>query len=130
MLSQQPVVRWSEILNQADMPHDYFIVVGTFFCTLFTILFPQIISRAIIRILASKILKPEQGEFLLNEYMPELHEATKDLKISLKEKLNIWGKFVGATMKILFAFAYQEHHMNVPYLWTPAGLKIGTALMP
>ena len=130
MLSKQPVVRWSETLNLADMPHDYFIVFGTFICTFFTILFPYFISRVIIRVLASKILKPEQGEFLLNEYLPEIHEATKDLDIPLREKLSIWNKFVGVMMKNLFAFAYQEHHMNVPYLWTPAGLRIGSALMP
>jgi hypothetical protein len=58
MLTNQPVVQWSETLNLADMPHDYFVVFGSFLCTLFTIIFPETISMFLINKLASAILKP------------------------------------------------------------------------
>ena len=90
----------------ADMPHDYFVVFGCFICTFFSVILPYSVSRQIIYKLASAILKQDQQDFLVNEYMPELHEATKHLKITFEEKLSIFKKFLGTIMKILFAFAY------------------------
>ena len=62
--------------------------------------------------------------------MPELHEATKTLDISLFEIASIWWKFSGAIMKVLFASAFQEHHIQLPLLWSTKGLRLGTYMMP
>jgi len=104
MLSNQPVVQWSETLNLADMPHDFFKVFGSIVCTIITLIFPYSVSKYIIHKLSQ--LSQKNRHFFLNEYMPELHDATKHLKIHLHEKIRILKKFTGAIMKILFSFAY------------------------
>ena len=113
------------------MPHDFFVIFGAYVCTIFSVIFPYFIANWLVTLLTSRIMKkPGQQEFLVNQYMPELHEATRTLDISLFEIASIWWKFSGAIMKVLFASAFQEHHMQLPLLWSTKGLRLGTFMMP
>jgi hypothetical protein len=130
MFSTKPVVEWSEELWTIDMPHDYFIIFGAVIGTVFTISMPYFIANFLMNKLAYGLLKPDQADFIMKSYMPELHDATKHLSTTQEEKTSLFEKLTGCLIKLLYAFLYQEHYVPVPELWTPIGLEIGAYMMP
>ena len=106
MFSTQPVVEWSETLWTVDMPHDYFVIFGAIVGTIFTLSMPYIISNFILTKLITSLLNPTQQDFLMNNYLPELHEATKHLTTTQDEKTALLEKFTGCLIKLLYAFLF------------------------
>lgn len=67
----------------------------------------------------------ESQNFLIQKYLPELHEGVKHVNVSLIQKYDLFKKFVGVIVKILYAFAFQEHYLQIPGFNTPTMIKWG-----
>ena len=64
--------------------------------------------QSIVQLLAEVFnLPPDDKTFILDEYLPTLRYALKDLKVSSFTKLRLGMKLVGTLMKFGFAFAFQ-----------------------
>ena len=51
---------------------------------------------------------PEQSDFVLQEYLPLLVEAMKDVTVNVVDWIIAVRLFTGAVMKLLYAFVFQE----------------------
>lgn len=85
MFSDEPVQNWAEILDEADLPHVYFITFAALISTIFSIVLPWFITQFAISKLAYGIIPKEDADFVVNQYLPELKVAVKDIKLTRAE---------------------------------------------
>jgi len=66
---------WAEILDKADMPHDYFVTFATLLSTGTSLIMPFFMCRLLITTLANQLIPPADAAFIENTYLPELEKA-------------------------------------------------------
>jgi hypothetical protein len=44
--------------------------------------------------------------FFIQKFLPELHEGIKNVNVSLIQKYDLFKKFAGVLVKLLYAFAF------------------------
>ena len=77
------------------------------------------------------VLIPESTrDFVLNLYLPELHNATKNITIPHESQRELVFKFLGVLIKIGWAFVWQEHFVPLPFLYNLKFLPLGAYLTP
>lgn len=104
---QEEPKKWSEFLETVDYPRDYMITFSALVATTFSLLLPSWINTPMIKFLATHLTPPESSDFIINHYLPELEEATKDQAgLSLGNKISLYRKFMGMIVKILYAFLF------------------------
>ena len=86
MFADKPVTEWSQTLEDLDVPHSYFLTFAAFIASISAILLPWAVVDTVIPKLAHVLIPPDASEFLINDYMPELRQATKDVKLSHEDK--------------------------------------------
>ena len=88
MSINQPVREWSEVFRGLDIPR-----YEQTFAALLTALASLLLTRErcieVMTILVQTMTKAETAEFIINQYMPEILDATADVQISLWVKLTI-----------------------------------------
>jgi len=63
---------WAEILDTADMPHDYFITFAALIATGVSLATPFFATRFLITHLAYAIIDPVSAAFVVDHYLPAL----------------------------------------------------------
>jgi len=107
MFESQPVSEWSETLEDLDVPGDYYLTFAAFLSTIGSLLLPwEIVCTAMAALAFKLIPKKETAEFFVFDFLPDLHEATKDVSLDLSAKKDIAAKFTGMLMKIMYAFVW------------------------
>lgn len=125
------MTEWAEQLNTMDLPLDYFITFACIVANIVNLLFPYFITFNLISFLAYKLIGKEDADFIVNEYMPELNDATKHLSISKDEKTSLFNKLIGTLIKLLTAFVYQEHFVPTPEIfYEKIPLEIAAVVIP
>lgn len=126
MFYDQEVPIWAEVLETSDFPHDFELSFAAFVATCVSLVLPWSVTEALISKLAIAILEEkETQDFLIHKYLPELHEGVKHVNVSMTDKYHLFKKFIGVLIKILYAFAFQEHYLKIPGFSTPTMIKWG-----
>jgi hypothetical protein len=106
MFSNEPVQNWAQILDEADLPHVYFITFAALLSSIFSVVLPWFVTQFVITKLAYLIIPTEDADFIVKQYLPELKVAVKDIKLTRAEADTVVEKFVGMIMKIIYAFLW------------------------
>lgn len=105
-LLEKTVVDWKKVLDESDYEHEYFKPFGALACNIVNLIFPAMVTRGIIYVAAKVILPDAATKFIMNDYLPVLQDATKDVHIPISEKFNFLQRAMGFIYKILYAFLY------------------------
>lgn len=97
---------WSQVLDTSDFPHEYLITFAAFLSTFVSIIAPWNVTEAIISKLADLMLPDDLKDFLINKYLPQLHEGISKIHISLFNKLKLLKQGTGLISKLLYAFLF------------------------
>jgi hypothetical protein len=125
MLAEQEPPAWAQFVDNMDIERDYYVTFAAFLATVFSLVLPWFAVNFIISTLANAFLPADEGNFITNLYLPEIHEATKDVIVTHDQQVDIVYKFLGMMMKILWSFIFQEHVMSfMSFLYGPAGLTL------
>lgn len=130
MFSDEPVGNWAQVLDEADLPHVYFITFAALLSSIFSIVLPWFLTQFVITKLAYLIIPKEDADFIVKQYLPELKVAVKDIELTRAEKDDVTEKFFGMIMKILYAFLWQEFFIPIPELYHLIPNEIGAAILP
>lgn len=129
MFSTQPVTEWAKVLDEGDFPHVYFVTFATLVCTMVSLILPWFLAEFVINHLIFLIPK-EDADFVTEHYMPELHNATKNLSIPHQDQRDLVFRLVGVLIKIGWAFVWQEDFVPLPFLYNEFALPIGAKITP
>lgn len=126
MFYDQKVPIWAEVLETSDFPHDYELTFAALIATVVAMIFPWSMAEAFMTKLVDLAMKDKESrDFIINKYLPELHDGIKYLDVSLTNKYLIFKKFTGVLVKIMYAFAFQEHYLHIPGFKTETMIKWG-----
>ena len=115
----EPVSNWGEIIDTAEYPHEYMMTFAAMVALILTLCLPWPVVTVLINKLAYALIPASDADFIVDQYLPELHDATKSVSLSFKTKRALFSKFVGMLMKIIWAFLWQEKFVNIPFLSHP-----------
>merc|ERR1711990_1433473 len=94
----------------------------TFFYLVLPYWFVEIIIRAAT---GDSIFEQEDNvDFWLDDWLPELDNALKDVSISILEQIDLWRAFLGYLIKTSYAFLYQEDIIDLDFMYTQSGLEL------
>jgi len=79
MFSEKAVPEWAQILDDADLPHEYFITFAAMIATGFSLVFPWTIVYFMIKHLTLALCPKEAAMFIIDHYLPELKEAVASI---------------------------------------------------
>merc|ERR1712216_320377 len=130
MFYKQPVSEWAEVLDKADLPHDYFVTFAALTATVFSLIMKYEYCVASISFLSKLIIPKEDADFIIFHYLPHLGLATKDINLTSEEKTDLIKKGGGMLIKILYAFVWQEYFIPLDFLYTSIPLHIGAFATP
>ena len=131
MFADKPVEDWSQTLEDLDVPHSYFLTFAAFIASVSAILLPWAVVGTVIPMLAKSLIPADASAFLIDDYMPELREATKDVKLSHQDKQGLINKATGMFMKLIYAFLWQEHFIPMPAVYKhPSALRLASWFLP
>ena len=130
MFTNEPVSEWAEILDKADLPHDYFVTFAALIATCFSLVMPWFLTQWSIDKLAYLLIPAEDADFVVHQYLPELKDAVKDVTVSSEDRETLIYMFVGMLMKIGYAFLWQEFFIPLPELYHAIPNRVGAAFMP
>jgi hypothetical protein len=82
MFTASPVQDWAKILDQCDIPHDYFITFAALFSTIGSLLLKFDYNVALISVLVKIIIPKEDADFIIFKYLPRLGLAVKDIDLT------------------------------------------------
>ena len=106
MFSEKEVPQWAELLDNADLPHVYFITFAALIATGFSLMFPWFITQFVISKLCSVLIPADAASFIDNHYLPELHDAVQNVKVAHEDAKELGMRFVGMLIKIGWAFCW------------------------
>ncbi|KAF2367512.1 hypothetical protein FHG87_001742, partial [Trinorchestia longiramus] len=131
MYLTKPVSEWYNITEAFDIP-DYTLIYAGLYTTVLTLSFDEISVNTIIPILADMFNLPgDFREFLLDHYVPEIRRVTSDVHLSPPEHATFFFNTVGSTMKLVYAFLWQERVLTrSPLFLDPIVNYIGWELLP
>ena len=130
MFSEKEVPEWAEILDDADLPHVYFITFAALIATGFSLVLPWTLTYYAIKFLAGVLIPKEDAAFVVDHYLPELHDAVKNITVSHANQKSLVFRFIGMLIKIGYAFMWQEFFIPLKFLYNPIFLPIGAKLLP
>ena len=132
MLADNPPPAWAQFVDTMDIERDYYLTFGAFLATTFTLIMPfQAGVKWLINFLAGAALPPDEGDFLANQYLPELFKATSTVQLTFAQRQDLFNKFVGMMLKIGWAFVFQEHVIpQMEVLYNIPALSVANYLMP
>ena len=130
MFYSKPVQEWAEVLDTADIPHDYFITFAAMISTIFSLIMPYEYCVGIISALVKVLIPKADANFIIFKYLPRLGLAVKNIELTTDEKTDLAKKFGGFLIKIAYAFVWQEYFIPLKFLYHPIPLKIGAFLTP
>jgi len=106
MFYAKPVDQWAQVLDTADIPHDYFITFAAIVATGFSLVMPFEICTLVISTLVKVIIPKEDADFIIEKYLPALGLAVTGITLTGAEKSDLLHKFGGMLIKILYAFVW------------------------
>lgn len=121
---------WAEVMDKADIPHDYFITFAAIVTTGATLMLPRSLIEPVLVKVYKLVLSEDEASFMINDYLPAYNSAIAGVRISLFSKIELFFKFLGTLIKLIWAFLWQEHMLKLPFLWHPLPLRVGAFLTP
>jgi len=106
MFSEKEVPEWAEFLDNADLPHVYFITFAALIATGVSLVFPWFITQFVISKLCSVLVPPDAAAFIDDHYLPELHDAVKNIAVDHDDAKELGMRFIGMLIKIGWAFTW------------------------
>jgi len=106
MFSEKEVPAWAEFLDNADLPHVYFITFAAMIATGMSLVFPWIVTRFIISNLCSVLVPADAAAFIDDHYLPELQGAVANIKVAHEDAKELGMKAIGMLVKIGWAFTW------------------------
>jgi len=106
MFSEKEVPQWAQLLDEADLPHVYFITFAALIVTGFSLMFPWFVTEFIAKKLCSVLIPADAYAFITDHYLPELHDAVVNVKIAHEDAKELGMRFIGMLIKIGWAFAW------------------------
>lgn len=121
---------WHKALDALDRPQ-YFFTFGAIIVNALTLVAPDVINDQLIPLLISLFgLSDDVKDFLINQFVPTVRGAMKDVKLSLAEKAQMLPKFAGTVLKLLWAFTWQEGVFPYKQVYNPTWNLFGAVLIP
>jgi len=106
MFSEKSPPQWAQLLDEADLPHIYFITFAAMVATGFSLVFPWWATHWIITKLCSVLIPADSAAFIGDHYLPELHDAVANVTISHEDSKELTYRFFGMVIKIGWAFCW------------------------
>jgi len=106
MFSEKEVPQWAEFLDNADLPHVYFITFAAMIATGVSLVFPWFVTQFVISKLCSVLVPPEAAAFIDDHFLPELSVAVKNVKVAHEDAKELGMKALGMLIKIGWAFTW------------------------
>ena len=117
MTSEENVNDWAELLDTAEFPHNYIITEAAVLALPIALLFPWWAAKSMMTNIATGFAE-EDSAWIIDQFLPELETAVKDVKVSLFDRISLARMFTGMIMKIIYAFQWQEFFYPRPLLYT------------
>lgn len=131
MLADQSPPAWAQFVDTMDIERNYYVTFAAVITTILSLCLPWFAVSFIITPLANAVLEPSDASFMIDNYMPDLNQATKDISVSHDDKKLIANQFIGILMKMLWSFVFQEHVMSfMSFLYGPVGLTLTNSELP
>jgi len=129
-MSKSTPVQWAEFVDHMDIELNYYNIFAAQLITVGSLLAPFWLIKPFFSWLVNLALPPKDAQFITQDYMPAIHDATHKIFLDLDERKLIVRQFIGMFMKILWAFTFQEHVVNLWPLYNPVALSIAAFFMP
>ena len=75
MTYEKEIWEWSQVIDEADIPHEYFITFTALVCTTMSLLLPWWLAEPLVSGLSGAINPPDVSGFIDNKYLPALEIA-------------------------------------------------------
>jgi len=107
MFSEKEVPQWAELLDNADLPHVYYITFAALIATGFSLMFPWFITQFLVSKLCGILIPDEtSAKFVDEHFLPELGAAVANIKVSHEDAKELGMRFIGMLIKIGWAFTW------------------------
>ena len=101
-----PVGSWRQVIDESDYEHTYQNTFGAIIANIMNLVFPEVITKPIMTVLADLLLSSDQADFLIHTYLPILFDATKDVHVPISKSVGLLSKGIGVIIKIGYAFLF------------------------
>ena len=75
MTYEKKVWEWSQVIDEADIPHEYFVTFSALVATTLSLLLPFWLTEPIVSGLSGAVNPPEVASIIADKYLPELKSA-------------------------------------------------------
>lgn len=97
---------WAKVMDDADIPHDYFITFAAIVTTGATLMLPRSLIEPVLKALYGITLSADDASFMINDYLPAYNEAIAGVQVSLMNRIELIFKFIGTLIKLIWAFCW------------------------
>ena len=130
MFSEKEVPQWAQLLDEADLPHVYFITFAALVATTFSLIFPWFITEFLISKLSSALIPADSAKFIDDHFLPELGVAVSGITVAHDDAKELGMRFIGMIIKIAWAFVWQEFFIPLTFLYNPVFNNLGALITP
>jgi hypothetical protein len=107
MFSEKEVPQWAEVLDDADLPHVYYITFAALIATVLSLIFPWVMVKFIASHLCAILIPDEtSAKFIDDHFLPELGTAVENVRVSHEDAKELGMRFIGMVIKIGWAFTW------------------------
>jgi hypothetical protein len=132
MVAEQSVYEWEETLQAFNAP-DYYLTFGAYVGIALDVLFLEQPDKTdnLITLLGSLLLSPEQVLFLTEDFLPEFRrEVSSKTAFGGQDRATFSNHFMGALMKMVYAFYWQENIIDGTHLDDVEKIQVGAEMLP
>jgi len=133
MYREAPLEGWYDISSELykSLPRLQLCFCGIFGNILNLLLPPETVDQIITPLMDLFLVKPEEQEFMRNQYLPELRNITADFNLEYSDKISLAENTAGVMIKLVYAFIWQEDTFNLgDLILSPEANAFGAQLLP
>ena len=108
MYGKIPVEEWYAKIESLDIPNYYLLFAGIYSSALTIAFEPDVVDQIVYTLADAFGLPDEYLEFITNSYLPEMRNATADIKLTLVQRTQFIKNMLATTIKLLYSFLWQE----------------------
>lgn len=123
---------WSEVIEgYSDLyPQEYYLTFAALFIIAFTVTLPEWLVTTVIKMIIGFCPDENDRHIAVDLYLPQIIDASRNLTLSVSDIFKIYGRIAGTSIKIGWAFLWQEQFSPLPSWTNEYLLKVGVPMTP